>query len=305
MRRRSPGRSSGRSAPAAVPRATTRDWREGGRAGAAAALLALAACAPAPRAPAPAAGLPVRVVSYNIHAGTDDRGAPSIPRIGALLDSLRPDVVLLQEVDRGTARSGRVDQLAELERLTGLHGAFAASLESFQGGRYGIALLSRWPIREAHTVPLTVEPAQERSGSAREPRVALHAVLATPAGDVHVLGTHLDAAGVGTWRRQELVGLMAHAARDVPGAAPLLLGGDLNSDAGSDEAAALRLALRDGWLACAGAGDGGTFPAGAPKKRIDYVFFRGVACRDARVPASTASDHRPLVVDLDIGRGER
>ncbi len=275
-----------------------------------AALLLSAACGGAPRAggPAPRAGGPalrLRVVSYNIHAGTDDQRAPSLARIGALLDSLRPDVVLLREVDRGTERSGRVDQLAELERLTGLQGAFAASLESFQGGRYGIALLSRWPIREAHTVPLAVDPPQERSEGSHEPRVALHAILRTAAGDVHVLVTHLDASGRETYRRQELVGLMAHAARDVPEAAPLLLGGDLNSDAASAEPAALGLALRDGWRACGGgADDGGTYPAGAPRKRIDYVFFRGAACRDARVPVSTASDHRPLLVDLDIGKGK-
>ncbi len=268
-------------------------------------LVAVCASAPPAGAPGPGAAQPLRVVSYNIHAGSDDHGAPSLPRIGALLDSLRPDVVLLQEVDRGTERSGRVDQLAELERLTGLHGAFAASLASFQGGEYGIALLSRWPIRQAHTVALAVDPPPERAEGSHEPRVALHALLATPAGELHVLATHLDASGRETYRRQELVGLMAHAARDVPAGTPLIVGGDLNSEAGSDEPAALGLALRDGWAACAGgAGDGGTYPAGAPRKRIDYVFFRGAACRDARVPASTASDHRPLLVDLDLGKGK-
>lgn len=297
-------------------------------------VLLAAACAPrATGGPGRSSQAPLRVVSYNIHAGTDVARVPSVPRIGALLDSLHADLVLLQEVDRGTARSGGVDQLAELERMTGLHGAFAASLESFQGGQYGIAILSRLPIRSARTIPLRVDSPPERADGSHEPRVALHAVLAGPAGEVHVLATHLDASGTEVYRRQELVGLMAVAAREVPAGAPLLLGGDLNSSAASDEAAALRLALRDAWGACneatAGAArteqgggaeagataergtaarppePGATFPATAPVKRIDYVFYRGATCRAAQVPASTASDHRPLVVDLDLGRGTR
>ncbi|HEX9108150.1 MAG TPA: endonuclease/exonuclease/phosphatase family protein, partial [Longimicrobiales bacterium] len=142
--------------------------------------------------------------------------------------------------------------------------------------------------------------------------VLLHAVLATPGGDLHVLATHLDAGRAPAYRQQQLVQLLAHAARDVPSGAPLLLGGDLNSDAPSDAVAALAFTLEDAWSVCGagrgtGAADtaraGGTFPAGAPRERIDYVFYRGMRCRDARVPASTASDHRPLVVDLDLGRG--
>jgi endonuclease/exonuclease/phosphatase (EEP) superfamily protein YafD len=127
-----------------------------------------------------------------------------------------------------------------------------------------------------------------------------------------VLATHLDAGRAPAYRQQQLVQLLAHAARDVPSGAPVLLGGDLNSDAASDVVAALTVALTDAWSACgAGRGAAGgvtpragdTFPAGAPRERIDYVFYRGLRCRDARVPASTASDHRPLVVDFDLGRG--
>jgi len=251
------------------------------------------------RPAAPADGrFPIRVVSYNIHAGKDAAGQPNLERVAALLDSLRADVVLLQEVDRGTTRSGGVDQLAELERLTGFNGAFGRSLD-FQGGEYGIALLSRWPIEDVTVVPLAVTPPQERSGGSHEPRVALHGVIATPAGALHVVNTHLDPSGQGTWRRQELVALMAHLRRRVPRDARLLIGGDLNSRPESDEVAALGLALTDAWAAC-GAGDGGTFPASAPDRRIDYLFFRSGYCAGARVLPYLASDHRPLFLTLEL-----
>jgi endonuclease/exonuclease/phosphatase family metal-dependent hydrolase len=263
--------------------------------------LALAGCAAAPPAVVVVPATPgsaVRVVSYNIFAGKDEAGQPNLERVAALLDTLGADIVLLQEVDRRTARSGGVDQLAELERLTGLHGTFGRSLD-YQGGEYGIAILARWPIAAATVVPLTVEPPQERSGASYEPRVTLHAVVASPAGPIHVLNTHLDPGRAGTYRRQELIGLMARAAREVPPDAHLIVGGDLNTRPDTDEIAALRLALRDAWDAC-GTGPGETFPASRPDRRIDYLFIRGGQCVAARVPPALASDHRPVFLLLQL-----
>ena len=248
----------------------------------------------------PATRATVRVLTYNIHAGTDARSQPSVPAIAALIDSLQPDVVLLQEVDRGTTRSHGADHLAMLEKLTGMQGAFAKSLD-FQGGQYGIALLSRWPIDSATVVPLKVDPPPERAGGSHEPRVALHVVLRTPDGPLHVINTHVDAGGTGLYRRQELVGVLARIRRHVPADAPVLFGGDLNARPATDEIAAVSLALSDAWLAC-GMGAGETFPAARPDRRIDYIFFRHARCLHARVPEAQASDHRPLLVTLEILR---
>ena len=54
--------------------------------------------------------------------------------------------------------------------------------------------------------------------------------------------------------------------------------------------------LRDAWIEC-GQGDGLTYPASAPVKRIDYLFLVGrLRCSSATVIESTISDHRPLLV---------
>lgn len=246
------------------------------------------------------AGEWLRILTYNIHAGTDLTSQPSISRIAAVIDSLKPDVVLLQEVDRHTTRSRGEDHLEQLMRLTGLQGAFAKSLD-FQGGEYGIALLSRWRIDSVSTVPLNVEPPQERSGNSHEPRVALHVVLHAPRGPLHVVNTHIDPAAQGTYRRQEIVGILARLQRAVPPNAPLIFGGDLNTRPNTDEIAAVSLSLTDAWQAC-GSGPGYTFPAGVPDRRIDYIFFRHARCLHARVPVTQASDHRPLLVMLQILR---
>ncbi|HWJ20891.1 MAG TPA: hypothetical protein VNS52_00940, partial [Gemmatimonadaceae bacterium] len=74
----------------------------------------LSACAAARSKPASPVHAPreLRVLVYNTHAGQDAAHAPNLPRVAALVREVGADVVLLQEVDRGTRRSGGVDQPA-------------------------------------------------------------------------------------------------------------------------------------------------------------------------------------------------
>lgn len=238
----------------------------------------------------------VRVMVYNIHAGKDAEGVDNLQRVADVVRDAAADVVLLQEVDRGTRRSGGVDQLDVLARQTGLHGAFGKSL-TYQGGDYGIAVLSRWPIVSQRTAPLPVDPPQERSGGAYEPRVALVVTVASPAGDLTVVNTHIDASREDRWRRQEIVTVLALAdsARGV-----LLLGGDMNSTPESAVQERVRArGLRDAWALCGPETDGFTYPADSGVKRIDYLYVAPPAgCARAEVIATRASDHRPLLVEV-------
>jgi endonuclease/exonuclease/phosphatase (EEP) superfamily protein YafD len=118
---------------------------------------------------------------------------------------------------------------------------------------------------------------------------------------LHVLNTHIDYIAAGTYRRQEVIGLLARVRREVPDDAPLVLGGDLNTRPNTDEIAAISLALTDSWAVC-GTGEGATYPATAPDRRIDYVFYRRARCLHARVPETEASDHRPLLVTIELVR---
>jgi endonuclease/exonuclease/phosphatase family metal-dependent hydrolase len=218
--------------------------------------------------------------------------------VAAVLDSVGADIVLLQEVDRGTERSGGVDQVAELERLTGMHGAFAKSLD-YQGGDYGIAALSRWPIEDAETVPLPTSPHADRGVKMYEPRVAIHFVTVTPLGRIHVAGTHLGAEEVSTFRDQEAQALLDHLRTHVPAGAPLVIGGDFNSTPDSDVHTLFASVFTDSWQQC-GSGSGFTFPADSSVRRIDYLYLRGLSCTRAEVPITQASDHRPLVATLVV-----
>ena len=240
----------------------------------------------------------IRVLVYNVHAGKDASGKESVQRIADVVKSVDPDIVLFQEVDKRTKRSGGVDQPASYSRLTGLRSAFGRSLD-YDGGEYGIAVLSRWPIRRDTTIHLPVDPPQERSGGSHEPRVAMSLVIEAPFGRLDVFNTHIDASGEDRWRLQEIKTIERLAKEATRGNARALFGGDFNSTPESAVQSELRAnGFRDAWPVC-GVGEGLSYPADVPKKRIDYLFLlSGFDCMSARVLNTDASDHRPVVFTL-------
>lgn len=238
---------------------------------------------------------PLRVLVYNIHAGKDAKGVDNLARVAQIVRDTKADVVLLQEVDKGTTRSGNVDQVAELTRLTGYHGVFGKTLD-YQGGDYGIAILSRWAITKDTLIHLPVEPPQFRSNVSYEPRGALRVVIASPLGLLRVVNTHMDASREDTYRLQEAKTLLAigGALRDSTGTT--LIGGDLNSEPGSAVIALFAPASwRDVFREC-GKRSGLSYPADVPVKRIDYLMMTGATrCTFAEVLNTDASDHRPVL----------
>jgi endonuclease/exonuclease/phosphatase family metal-dependent hydrolase len=235
---------------------------------------------------------------YNIHAGKDAAGKPNLDEVARLIRTLSADIVLLQEVDRGTKRSGGVDQLQLLMDRTDFDGVFGRTLD-YDGGEYGIAALSRGGFGYKEIVPLRVTPPQARGGGSHEPRGALVTVAHTRLGRWQAITTHLDASAGDEYRQQEADRLREILLERWATGTPLMLGGDMNATPDSAVIQkAIGFGLRDAWAEC-GQGDGFTFPAAKPIKRIDYLFLTGnLRCTDARVVDTQASDHRPLLVVL-------
>ncbi len=260
----------------------------------AAALAFTAGCAKPPLVPT----LPMRVLVLNMHAGKDAAGKPNLDSVAALVKTTGADLVLLQEVDRGTARSGKVDQVAALGSPTGYGTAFGASLLQYDGGEYGIATLARGFIGYTSTRPLAVTPVQTRAGGSNEPRVALVAYASAHDAQWVAINTHLDPEE-GPARGQEIQQIVKLVHDQQLIGLPLVLGGDFNSTPDNPILAPVKTAgLRDAWTEC-GAGDGFTYPADKPAKRIDYLFLSGdVHCSAAAVIDTQISDHRPLLVTL-------
>jgi hypothetical protein len=96
---------------------------------------------------------PLRVLVYNIHAGKDLEGKGNLGRIADIIVASQADLVLLQEVDRNTERSGAVDQVAVLAQLTGYHGAFDGISRRVREN----SVLPGWGIRHSGSLALACD----------------------------------------------------------------------------------------------------------------------------------------------------
>ncbi len=221
----------------------------------------------------------IRVLTWNLHHGEGEDAKLDLPRIAKVILAAKPDLVALQEVDNNCQRSGNVDQTAELAKLTGLHGAFGAAM-SFDGGQYGQAILSRYPLEQ---------PKVHRLPGDGEPRIAFEAAFSINGKPLRMITVHLSYEEEER-RLQQVQSLLKGLAVS---STPSVLAGDFNDIPGSP---ALKL-LDSAWQAIPKNGNGLTSPAGKPEAQIDHIYLRGVvAVGKAEVLAeSVASDHRPVM----------
>jgi endonuclease/exonuclease/phosphatase family metal-dependent hydrolase len=244
-----------------------------------------------------------RILTYNVHRclGTDSR--LDVGRIAATIAAEAPDIVALQEVDVGRARTGGVDQAHRIAERLKMKSRFHAALK-VEEEQYGDAILTALPERLIKTGPLP----GYRPIPQLEPRGALMvAIEVAPGIEVQVINTHLGL--VPQEQRLQAAALagdgwLGHPKRRDP----LILIGDLNAVARSMVWRTLSAKLTDATkIALGGRLERriATFPAQAPLLRIDHVFVsQGVRVTGMHVPATplakVASDHRPLVMDFEI-----
>ncbi|WP_168800520.1 MULTISPECIES: endonuclease/exonuclease/phosphatase family protein [Cellulomonas] len=222
----------------------------------------------------------LRVMTYNLRGLRQE--------VDALVDvvrTARPDVLAVQEPPRRLLGRWRLRRFAA---RTGLRVAVSG------GGARTTAMLvaPHRSVHDARALRLPWHPGLTRRGVA----VAL-------VDGVRVVVVHLGLRADERARHVELLtGRLAGAASG----GPVLVAGDLNERPGGPSWTALLAAgtgLQD--AATAAGADHPTYPADAPRMRIDAVLVDGrMDVRAARVPddapVGVASDHRPLVVDVAL-----
>jgi endonuclease/exonuclease/phosphatase family metal-dependent hydrolase len=233
----------------------------------------------------------IRVMTYNIHVGVGMDKKLDLQRIADVINRERPDLVGLQEVDRGVERTERRDEIVELAALTRMEYAFAHNL-TYQGGQYGVAILSRYPIRASeHRMFLNTRETERRGMIRVEVRIDRK--------PIHFATTHLDYQ-FSDGRLFEAEQLLENI-RDIKGT--LIVAGDFNDQPDGTTYKLMSTKFDDAWSANREKHAGFSYPADKPIKRIDYIFFRssdGVKARRSWVVETLASDHIPVVADLEI-----
>ena len=233
----------------------------------------------------------VRVLAYNIHHGEGVDRKLDLPRIANVIKSVRPDVVALQEVDVKTERTDRVDQAVELARLTEMPVIFEKNI-SFQGGEYGNAVLSKFPIVKHQNVHLPLFDDGEQRGvliCELQPKSLTKSLL--------FLSTHLDHRSndrerlASAKRINELI-----AKRD---GLPTILAGDLNATRDTP----VLLTLSKQWE-ISNSKELPTVPVTKPRRQIDFILSRPARnwkTVEVRVlDEAIASDHRAIFAVLEL-----
>lgn len=236
----------------------------------------------------------MRLLTYNIHKGIGGRDRRyKIDRIVEVIRAEAPDLVCLQEVDRNVSRTRFHDQPAELAEALG----YPANLFQFnvkvKTGGYGNLVLSRWPFRDHHLLPLRL--------SWRKPRGAQLMVVDTPEGLLHLVNWHLGLAE--HERRWQVRQLLEHELFQRSGHLPTIIAGDFNDWRNRLYRGPFQ---RHGFAhVTAPATRFRSFPATMPVASLDKAFVRGaLEVTSARLVknrlARQASDHLPLVVEFEI-----
>lgn len=225
-----------------------------------------------------------RVVTYNIRAGLGTDGVRSIRRIAEVLASLSPDIVCLQEVDQHVPRSWLANQPKFLSARLGMQVVFQKNVK-FPTGAFGNCILAKPGVRDYHCHPLPGDG---------EPRGLIRATVHLDGRDVSVYCTHLS---IDCDERIVQARAIADILRE--DLSPKILCGDMNDVMGSRTFANI---LEDPVLVDAALEmDAGEIPTTPESKRIDFVFpSLEFDIKSYQVVTTAASDHYPVVVDLEL-----
>jgi endonuclease/exonuclease/phosphatase family metal-dependent hydrolase len=247
----------------------------------------------------------LKILTYNIHRaiGVDRRFRPE--RIARIVTHHDPDIALLQEVDEGVPRSRELHLAKELAEAMGYPHFAVGHNVSMKKGRYGNATLSRFPIVRERNIDLTIDKRKKRG--CQHTTLLLGGNPGRPV-ELEVFNLHL---GLGAQERARQVGMLVRSAEftNTDRSHPCIVGGDFND---------WRSLLHPIFTEILGFGcctqkptsyDVGvkTYPSFSPRRGLDRIYYRGGfrprGARACRLRMSkVASDHLPVIVDLELPR---
>jgi endonuclease/exonuclease/phosphatase family metal-dependent hydrolase len=240
-------------------------------------------------------GHAIKIVTWNIEHGAE---YGSVLRV---LRGLDADILLLQEVDRDCRRSGYRDVARDLAVALEMNWVAAGEFQEIGEARdhraalTGQAILSKRPIADAEALRFAsqdrlrwaINPVQPRRGG----RIALRARI----GELLVYNTHIESGDNTPLKRRQMMEIVSDQSKHAVAGDAIVIAGDFNSGRSvvwSLVGAAFADAL----------GDGGQRGATSQGQRdpIDWIFVKNLRALGGRVvDAADASDHSPVLADLD------
>lgn len=248
----------------------------------------------------------MRIMTYNIAAGANNFKV-NLEATADAIKKVNPDIIAVQEVDRNTNRSGNIDQARILADLLQYNMVFGKTIDH-DGGDYGIAVLSKYPILSQESIILPSFPNGDTTSDGYEQRIALVTKVDVPGFEVPItfINTHLD------WHEDPTVRLaqvrkIDEVTLDMRGIK--LLVGDFNDTVNS----VIGRNMERYWVSVFDDKiDHRTWPAVNPEVAIDQVYLNKAQVWKAKtvvpndgteqfgVQWNEVSDHIPVIVDLKL-----
>ncbi|MCX2575094.1 endonuclease/exonuclease/phosphatase family protein [Pedobacter sandarakinus] len=232
----------------------------------------------------------LRVMAYNIHHANppskEKEGTIDLDAIAAAISLQSPDLVALQEVDVNTKRSGGVNEAVILAQKLKMNFYFAKAIDH-DGGDYGVAILSRFPMSEAKTFMLP-----KNSDARAEQRVLATAKIEVAKNKfIRFASTHLDAQKTNENRQMQAKEINRLLMDDN---LPVVLGGDLNAAPGSES-----IKIFDALFTRTCQNCDFTIPVINPTKTIDHIGYKPANAFEVvshkAIAEHYASDHLPIL----------
>lgn len=270
-----------------------------------------------------------------VHVPPEDVAA-TMQAIEGVLRAVNPQVAALQEIDRDSTRTGRIDQLPPIARAAGAvckaattyhRSPFVPSPSHKFLGRVDmqLATLTQGPMLVArrHALPMLAEARYRQVFNLKRALLVAEIPVQGWEQPLAVGNTHLSAFSRGDGTMEQQVALLRKWIEERPANQPWILAGDMNllppgfdktqlaveADLYADEHNPIELLLPR-YTEILGdqlAPENRTYlPFGAsqPDRKIDYIFIGGpIQVKSARVMAEHAeiSDHLPVVATLVVG----
>jgi len=231
------------------------------------------------------------VMTYNIHEAINVNNQLDLHGILVTIQQADPDVLVLQEVDTGVIMSGGTDQARWLAQHLNMYLAPVTSTDHIWQSD---VILSKYPILDYDSIVLQ---------SPSEDDTLLRADIEISGQEVSVYAVHFSAFSSADRRIQ--VDAALPWITSTPGLK--IWAGDFNVDAyGSDPTdqgiyADITSLFNDSFTVAVSQTGDQTWPSTGPVERIDYVFVTPtITVLSHAVPTSLASDHLPVVVQLQL-----
>ena len=230
-----------------------------------------------PRPPLPDETQTLRILTYNIQQGYSEDGVKNFAGQLGVLRDVDADLIGLQESDTNRIAGGNSDIVGYFARALNMHAYYGPKTVP---GTFGIALLSKYPIKTAETIYMY---------SIGEQTAAIHALIQINARDYHVYVTHLGNGGP----IEQQQAILKH----IQGREDVILMGDFNFRPDSDAYNLTASTLEDAWLVQDMPVETG--PELDPNRRIDHIFVTpGTQIKRSRYIVSPESDHPALWAEL-------